>query len=173
MPRFSIRQLLITTAVAAVGCFALLNASQIWAATLLSGVGVILAASILLAVFRDGERRAYWIGFATFGWLYLLLCFGGIFRDVASPFGWRENLAAQLTGVVYDQLYGSVPPRPIPVNDPFAPADPFAEPQATMQRPLSPNAAIFVLTAHALWTLLLAVSGGWFAHWLYVTRQKV
>ena len=35
-----------------------------------------------------------------------------------------------------------------------------------------PSQQDFAFVAHALWTLLLALCGGWFAQWVYATRGQ-
>ena len=164
MPRFSILHLLALTALAAVGCVALLNSSSLGAAGLIGLVALILAASVLLAVFRDRERRAYWVGFAFSGWLYLILCFGPIFTE--SPFGRSRIITGRLATALYDRIYAT-PDVPTYPADPFAAPDPFAPPSA-----ISPGRADFLFVAHALWSVLFAMLGGLFAHWLYGSRKK-
>lgn len=94
MPRFSIRQLLIATAFIAVGCFGLLNATPLIAAASLTAVTMILCTAVLLSIYWDAERRAFWIGFVILGWVYLLLCFGGFLS--ATGFDWRGNFTGSL-----------------------------------------------------------------------------
>ncbi len=65
----------------ALGCVALRNASDIWASAMLGLVVIVFSTAILLAVFRVDARRAFWIGFSTFGWLYLLML----------AYGWNLN----------------------------------------------------------------------------------
>jgi hypothetical protein len=188
MPRFSIRHLLIATAVVAIGCFALMKSSSLWASLLMGVVVLTLAAAVLLAIFRDSERRAYWIGFAFVGWLYVVLCFGNIFAENRSPFGWTRIITAQAATALYDRIYLSAGRQP--------PYDPSAYVGMEMgggymggsmgmgdgmamsggmgpipTRPL-PDRTHYLNVAHALWTLLLAVCGGWFAQWLYATRAR-
>ena len=75
LPRwsFGLRQLFLWTAAVALGLVALRSASANWVAAIMALTLYVLAVSVLLVVFRRGPQRAYWIGFATFGWLYLLL----------------------------------------------------------------------------------------------------
>ena len=70
---FGLRQLFLWTAAIAVGLVALRSASTSWVAAMMGLATAALAVSILLAVFRHGPKRAYCIGFATFGWLYLIV----------------------------------------------------------------------------------------------------
>lgn len=71
--QFSIRGLLWAVTILAVGMAALLNASGIWQGLSWALVLYALTAAILLVIYRREEKRAFWLGFATFGWLYLLL----------------------------------------------------------------------------------------------------
>jgi len=99
MPRFSIRQLLIATALVAVGCLAILNATPIVASAMMGAVALLLVAAIVLSIYRTGDKRAFWIGFAIFGWSYLLLCYGPIFTENNSPFGWTRLVTGRLLTV--------------------------------------------------------------------------
>lgn len=69
--RFSLRSLLGGVAFAAVACAALISASPLWASGLWTVTVAALLAAIPLAIFRDGRRHAFALGFLSFGWLYL------------------------------------------------------------------------------------------------------
>lgn len=186
MPRFSIRQLLLATALIAAGCFALLNATPLAAAAAMSGLALILSAAVLLAIYRDGERRAFWVGFALLGWTYLFLCFGGFLS--ATSLDWRGNITGQLALALYDRAYTGEAAQP-----PSTGFSPYAPPSATfpggyapmtgapvypstapvmVQVSSGPDREQFLYIAHSLWTLLIAACGGWFAQWLCATRTK-
>jgi hypothetical protein len=193
MPRFSIRQLLIATAFIGVGCFALLNASSWVAAASLGGVALALSAAVLFAIYRDGERRAYWIGFTVLGWTYLFLCFSGLLS--VTSLSWQGNVTALLAGALYDRAYANQPlpatsftymqttpyPPPtstIPNANPYQPV-PVVPNGGTVtytavavQPSIGPDRESFLYVAHALWTLLIATCGGWLAVWLYATRPR-
>jgi hypothetical protein len=69
--RFRIGTILILIIALGVGFAALRESSDIWdggAFTLVLGA---LLLSILLAIHRSGKKRAFWVGFALFGWAYL------------------------------------------------------------------------------------------------------
>ncbi len=73
--RFPIAGLMWAVVVAALGLAALRNASEIWAgATVLATCGI-LCLAIVGVVCRTDESRAWWLGFALFGWGYLALAF--------------------------------------------------------------------------------------------------
>lgn len=75
MPRFqfSLRALLGATAFVAVACSTLLYASATIASVVFTLTVVVLLAAVAAALFRRGAARAFWVGFAIFGWAYLLL----------------------------------------------------------------------------------------------------
>ena len=133
--RFSIRQLFLGTALVAVGCVALRGASSIWVAALLGLLLLALTAAVPLAIFRQGNQRAWWFGFALFGWLYLLLLAYGWSLD---PNTWESNplqphslVTAQLASSAYQRLYAA---RAIPY--PYQPVQtgpvPIAYPVTTV-----------------------------------------
>jgi hypothetical protein len=75
MRRFqaSLSHLLLLVLGCGVALAALRSASELWSALLFTlAVGSFLVA-VLLTVYRRGGRRAFWLGFAVFGWTYLLL----------------------------------------------------------------------------------------------------
>jgi hypothetical protein len=167
MPRFSIRQLLFATALVAAGIVALLNATATIAATAIAIVLVLLGAAVLLAIYRDGQARAFWIGFAFFGWLYMALCFLPFFgSDV--PFGWSRMITGTAAGALHNRLFTRERVQP---NPPPRFSNPFGPPPGTVIQYIDgPPYAEFLQIAQALWALHIATCGGWFAAWLYATR---
>lgn len=94
--QFSIRSLLVAVTIAAVGIAALLNANPWWEAGAWLIALVMLACSILLCIYRREMQRAYWLGFAIFGGLYLGLLV------VASLANWNyQLLPSQLSQLAY------------------------------------------------------------------------
>jgi len=69
--RFHIGSLLAVILVLGVGFAALRESSDLWESGLFAATLGILLISILLAVHRTESSRAFWIGFALFGWIYL------------------------------------------------------------------------------------------------------
>jgi hypothetical protein len=69
--QFSIRKLLIGVTFTAVGIAALLNANSLWEGTVWGMVLYAMVAAVLLSHYREGASRAFWLGFAAFGWTYL------------------------------------------------------------------------------------------------------
>jgi hypothetical protein len=152
---------------------------------------LVLAAATLLAVFRQGADRAHWVGFAAFGWLYLLLLMFGWSSDQ----GWLENpfrpnnlATARISAWCFDRLYatpqvqytasgmsgfgGGGPGGPamgmgMPGGMGPMGGMPGGPPVAATSN--APWQGDFVNVAHSLWVLLLAACGGWLARWLYAT----
>lgn len=69
--RFNIASLLVVVLVVAVSFAGLREATELWDSGLFTLTLVVLLVSILLAIHRTEKRRAYWLGFALFGWIYL------------------------------------------------------------------------------------------------------
>ncbi len=72
-PRYNIASMLGAIAFVAVGFAALREATDRWDSGLFSLTLGLLLNAVLLAVHRTEARRAFWIGFALFGWGYLSL----------------------------------------------------------------------------------------------------
>lgn len=73
LPRFKIRSLLGVVVFVAIAIAALRAADDHWDSGTLGLILLILLMAILLAVHRTDRRRAYWLGFALFGWAYLIV----------------------------------------------------------------------------------------------------
>jgi hypothetical protein len=71
--QFSMRSLLISVALLAVGITALVNANGWWEASLWGLVLFMLVLAVLLAIYRRDDVRAYWLGFAALGWSYFAM----------------------------------------------------------------------------------------------------
>jgi hypothetical protein len=71
--RFNIASLLGVILFFGVGFAALREANNLWESGLFTLTVGILLVGILLAVYRALARRAFWVGFTLFGWVYLAL----------------------------------------------------------------------------------------------------
>jgi hypothetical protein len=69
--RFNIASLLVVVLFVAVGFAALRESNEAWDSGLFTLMLIILLGSILLAVHRSDARKAFWLGFALFGWTYM------------------------------------------------------------------------------------------------------
>jgi hypothetical protein len=194
--RFSLRQLFVGMAVIALGCVALRNASDAWVAAMLGLAQLALATAILLVIFRRGAERAYWIGFATFGWLYFLLMLVNwsidpnassdcLFRPHRlattrlsnSCYHWTfdeafERYLARFPAPRYFDPMTGLATSMIPKADGSYRVPSVAWPPPGAPALPGPDEGSFANVAHALWTILLAAIGGCLARWLYATNQE-
>jgi hypothetical protein len=69
--RFHLRTLVILVLLLGVGFAALRESNEIWDSGVFALTLGILLTSVLLAIHRTESRRAFWLGFALFGWIYL------------------------------------------------------------------------------------------------------
>ena len=74
--RFSIMGLMALVLFVAVGFAALRNPTELWAYALFTLALGIFGIAALGAAFRQGYGRAFFAGFAAFGFGYLILCYG-------------------------------------------------------------------------------------------------
>jgi hypothetical protein len=74
-PRFSIAGLLGLVLVSSIGLAALRYASAVWAGVMFLLTCGLLGLAILGVACRQGADRVWWLGFAVFGWGYLILIF--------------------------------------------------------------------------------------------------
>ncbi|MBI1904548.1 MAG: hypothetical protein HYS13_25925 [Planctomycetia bacterium] len=95
MLKYSLLHLLTVLLLAGVAAAALTRASSTWECLVLTATLIALSASVVAAVFR----RPFAVGFAVFGWVYLLLLYAPWFSDL------RPKL---LTTWSVDWLYGKV-----------------------------------------------------------------
>src|SRR5262249_40928650 len=71
--RFNIASLLVVVLVLGVGLAVLGESNDLWESGLFTFTLAVLLTSILLAIHRTESRRAFWTGFALFGWTYMAL----------------------------------------------------------------------------------------------------
>lgn len=68
--QFSIGRLLIAVTCVAIACVALRYATTMWSCVMNTLLVFTLLFAILGTIFGRGEQRAFWCGFALFGWAY-------------------------------------------------------------------------------------------------------
>jgi hypothetical protein len=66
---------MIAVAVIGAGAAALVKPNRAWALVLLALFQIALLTAILGLLLRRGPRRTWWVGFALFGWAYLIPAF--------------------------------------------------------------------------------------------------
>lgn len=85
MKRFSIGTLMAVVLVCGVAVAALRDASDSWAGVMLALTLFMLGIALLGILTLRGDRRAFWQGFALFGWGYLVLTMGPWFAGEIQP----------------------------------------------------------------------------------------
>ena len=75
-PRFTLLKLMIFIAIVALGLTFARNPTYLTELLIHNLVLLVLATSLVGAIFSIGGRRAFWTGFAIVGWGYFLLAFG-------------------------------------------------------------------------------------------------
>lgn len=99
---------------AALGCAALMHPTALWCSAVAIAVVTVLFAAVLGVVYRRGADRAFWVGFAVFGWGYLMLNYGPIL-PIYSPEpdggGFTMTSAVSSGPIVnlYQLLHGELP----------------------------------------------------------------
>jgi hypothetical protein len=156
--RLSVSSLGVTVALLALGCAALTRSTPIWASVVFTATVVVLALAILRAIYSRGASRAFHLGLAVCGWLYLMD------TAVRKHDGTINNLhPALLTTVVLDRSLSHVIPDVL-TWDPSGQIDGVtAEYEVRMQS--------YYQIGHALWTLLVGLAGGWLA--VYFREREV
>lgn len=192
--QFTLRHLLVAVAFVAIGCTALINANGWWYCGVWMAAVALLIASVLLVIFRRGERQSFWIGFAAVGWLAVIGAMANL--PPLSTVGQAPN---QLTFWLYEQLpevkraqfineQTGQPQMNVPY-DPQYPPTAYRPPAQLGMRQLAlavaqqqyftyaPNpryirADEFLSIGQALWTLLAAYLGGLVAQWIYRREHR-
>ncbi len=117
--QFSLRALLGSAVFVAVACPSLLYASETIASLVFTATAVLLLAAVVAALFRRGPARAFWVGFAIFGWGYLWLAYRPD-NPFALPVPAYGDLATtRLMSFTYYALLPRVRTRPAPPPQPY------------------------------------------------------
>jgi hypothetical protein len=106
--RFTLAQLMAIVLYLAFGFAALRNADEFWASATYTLVIVMIAGALVGSFARSGRARMPWVGFAVFGWTFLLIShlpgwtIGGIgFGPIPKPILLIEWGIARLQPYVY------------------------------------------------------------------------
>ena len=74
--RVSVTGLMAVVALFGLEFAALRAGSRLWFSAIYSLTALLLLFAVIAAKYRRGDARAFWFGFAVFGWGYLLLALG-------------------------------------------------------------------------------------------------
>lgn len=103
--RFSLLHFLIVITLLAIGLGALASGSRLAASGVYSLFLVLICLALAGAIIVRGESRAFWIGFAVFGWAYFFLAF-----DAASPSSQPRNWNSIFLSGTSFNYYGNESP---------------------------------------------------------------
>jgi hypothetical protein len=177
LPRITIRSLLGVVSLIAIGIAALRAADDLWDSGMLGLTVLGLMTAVPLAVHRTDGRRAYWLGFALFGWAYLV-------ASLSPQIGPRLPTTMGLAFID-----SKIPGREATTSAVFSytasPVFGYTSPFYTLPTTMQGNAWIWDLTTgnwvpgpasttenfirigHSLLALLLAFVGGLWSRYLY------
>jgi hypothetical protein len=163
--RFSVRALLIAVAVIGLALAALLFASPLIVAagnTLICGL---LLTSLLAAGYRTGPSRAFWLGFALFGWSYFLYTL----ESRSHPLVTQPLLTEAWRLVVRSE---PIPPSALPPA--MLPPYITSGKQLAMAPPMRamPEYDAFIPVGHQIFTVLIALLGAGTARRLESTKHS-
>lgn len=185
LPRFKIRSLLGVVLFAGIAIAALRAADDFWDSRVLGLTLLSLLTAVLLAIHRTDQRRACWLGFAVFGWTYLVASLipqigsrlpttiGLTFLDSRIP-GREKTISAVFA---YTSTYSPVQPvgyTPPVYNLPASMQGNVWVYDAASGKPLVGPAGTtenFIRIGHSLLALALAFIGGQLSRCLYHAGQ--
>jgi len=165
--QFSLRALLAAMGCVGVGVYALIFATEFWAVLAYTLCVVLFFAAVVLAVAGSGRTRLFWLGFALFGWGYLIVLHSPIFHMAADQ---KKNWLVFYEGPPLPSrafarwMYREGLPRihKPPVWD--------QSQRRTTNGSRFPTEMNFCQVCHSEFALLFALVGGMigkFAHWKY------
>ncbi len=171
--RFHLGTLVILVLLLGVGFAALRESTDLWGSSIFSIAAGMLLISILLAIHRLGSSKAFWLGFALFGWIYLALT---LVPSIESRL---------ITTKVLDYFDSEVMPRPLDIIPTLPEVIRFAnDNRLDINRPdivtlakvkllggSSGTSANFVRIGHSLLALVAAFLGGLLSRHLHAKRS--
>jgi hypothetical protein len=192
--RLSIRSVLFLIAIFGVGFAALKHPTNWWSGGLLLGDLCLFVFAAMAIAYRQGSRRAFWLGFALFGWAYLVIGFAPGLRVATRPYllstralerAWpkERDKTLRLTVLLrYDAALAiaqrSAPTSSVKLSDDMssrevALAASSKSPASYVVRKVArrgPGSEEFYRVGHPLSALLAAMIGGGIAWTLFAAR---
>jgi hypothetical protein len=145
--RVTILAIILGVAACAMAFTALRSASKVWYSVLYTFTAFLLLTAVLALRFRRGNERAFWFGFAVFGWAFFLLGhrpWMSAFGDLADPSGPPLNPNLLTSRVILFLL----PELRKPTNS---------------LRGIDEITVITLGIAHLIMALIVGIAGGFFA----------
>ena len=169
--RFSLRGLMVVIVLLCTAFAGLRSPTPLWANVWYSSALAALTLAVPAAVYRQGARRAFWVGFAACGWVYFVLTLAPWLQsetgfqlvttailDLLAPHIVQKEylIGSYITG--FNPPFAPVQPTPWQVwNLPeFPPANPWHK--AGYVTLLSPG--LYLRIGHGVFCLLIAFVGG-------------
>ena len=177
------RGLMAAIVLLAVAFAGLRSPTPLWANLWFSLILAALIFSVTAAVYRKGEQRAFWVGFATFGWVYFVLALAPWFHteigfqlfsttilDVLAPYiVQKEYLLRSYVGSFNPPFDPGVPSPWQHWNLPeFPPENPWR--MVGYVTLISPG--LYLRIGHAVFCMLVAIMGGGAVRHLAATRSQ-
>jgi hypothetical protein len=169
-PRFTIASLLGIVLFLAVGLAGLRAATDAWDSGVLGVTLTILLVSVLLFIHRTGIKRAYWLGFSLFGWVYLVM---GLVPPIEARLPTTKALAfldSKVTGRIVTSIAFSPDGRSI---GPWHDSTVRIWDASTGRALTGPNGTSenFLRIGHSLLALVLAFLGAHLSRYLYASGR--
>jgi hypothetical protein len=179
---FEIRGLMVLIVLVAAAFAGLRTPSPLWANAWFSMTLAALTLAIPAAVYTQGGRRAFWVGFATCGWVYFVLALAPWFQsevsfqlvtttllDLLAPYIVQKEYLLRTYIGAFNPPRAPTPPTPWQTwNLPEFPREtPWHLGYATLHSP-----GLYLRIGHAACCLLLAVLGGEIIRYLSLTRSE-
>jgi hypothetical protein len=181
--RISIRGLMTAIVLLAAGLAALRSPTPLWANLWFSLTLAALVLAIPTAVYCRGQDRAFWVGFASAGWVYFLLALAPWFQ---SEFGFQlaTTTVLDLLAPLIVQKEYMVRSYVLGFNPPFAPGEPtpwqvWNLPELPPENPWHKagyvtlhSPGLYLRIGHAVLCVVVAAVAGEIVRGLAASRQE-
>ena len=178
MLRFSLATLLLVVLFVAIGCAALVNATEIWRQAIVTLTIVVLVVATLAATCIGGRTRPFVVGFSVAGWIYLVLV-------SVSALELRDDLLTdKAISLLFKTMHGDAESNVISftgdslmIDTPYSvtgldTSGMFGGTTPMVNNATQVNYFDFSGIGHALCTMIVAFVGGWIVFGL-TARQHV
>jgi hypothetical protein len=169
--RFSLRALMVSIVLLGLAFAGLRSSTPLWANIWFSFSLAMLTLAVPVAVYRHGEQRAFWVGFATFGWVYFIVSLGPWFQtelgfqlatttllDLLAPYIVKKD--ALLRNYVGSFNPPSGPIAPTPWQHWNLPEFPPEHPWRIVGYATLLCPGLYLRIGHAIFCMLIAFLGG-------------
>jgi hypothetical protein len=179
--QYSIGGLVLIIVLLAAAMAALRFPCPLWANVWFSLAATALTLAVPVAIYRRGEQRAFWAGFATCGWVYFVLALLPWFEtqtgfqlvttmllDLSAPHIISQDDLVRSCAATFEPGAGSVPSVWQVWNLPeFPPRDPWYMGYAKLHCP-----GIYLRIGHAVFCIVVAILGGIVVSHLAAARMR-